>query len=108
MLRFPNPELGVAQRVFLPLVIEHKKRLRPLSEEGDVNKRRVPSEKRLAASDSNIEKDISRSGENGIGRESKDPKGTCLGDALTSANTHISPNGHAVTAHYFLCRIIRG
>jgi hypothetical protein len=62
--------------------------LRPLSEEGDVNKRRVVSEKRLAASDSNIEKDISRSGENGISRKSKDPKGTCLGDALTSANTH--------------------
>src|SRR5205809_5266936 len=82
MLRFPGAKFAIAQGVFFSFVIENEKGLRPLREEGDVDEWSVRREKSAAAFDSDVEEDIGRRCQNGVGSEAKQPERRCLGDAV--------------------------
>src|SRR5207302_4344396 len=86
MLRFPGAKFAIAQGVFFSFVIENEKGLRPLREEGDVDEWSVGGEKSTAAFNSDIEKDVGRRRQNGVGGEPKQPECSCLGDAVAGTD----------------------
>src|SRR4030095_1140856 len=88
MLCFPRSELRIAQSVFLSFVLKYVKSLRPLSQERHVNERRVGREKCAAALHADIEENIGRSGENGVGCNAKNPERTGLHNFLTGPDLH--------------------
>src|SRR6266550_4776683 len=108
MLRFPGTEFLIAQGVFFSFVIENEKGLRPLREERDVNEWRARGEKSAAAFDSDVEKDVGRRCQNGVGSEAKQPERRYLSDAVAGAAcfAHRLANRHAITLHQFLRTII--
>ena len=108
MFRFPGTEFSIAQGVLLPFVIENEKGLRALREERDVNERSARGEKSAAAFDSNVEKDVGRGCQNGVGGEAKQPERSCLGDAVagTAGVLHKLANRHAIALHQFLRAVV--
>ena len=85
MFLFPSAKFSIAEGVFFSFVIENEKGLRPLGEERDVDEWRLSGEKRAAAFDSDIEKDVGRRRQNGVGGEAKQPERSCLGDAVAGS-----------------------
>src|SRR6266576_1484369 len=96
MFLFPGAKFSIAQGIFFSFVIENEKGLRPLREEGDVDERSVGGEKSTAAFNSDIEKDVGRRRQNGVGGEAKQPERSCLGNAIAGTNLHTPPT--ALTA----------
>src|SRR5437762_11771896 len=99
MFRFPGAKFPVAQGVFFSFVIENEKGLRPLREERDVDEWRLGGEKRATAVDFDIEKDVGRGRQNGVGGEAKEPERSCLGytAACVAGVDHRLANRHAIT-----------
>ena len=96
MFLFPGAKFSIAEGIFFSFVIENEKGLRPLGEEGDVDEWRVRGEKGAAAFDSDIEEDVGRRRQNGVGGEPKQPECGCLGDAVAGTDLHTPPT--ALTA----------
>src|SRR5437762_4437649 len=108
MFRFPSAKFSIAQGVFFPFVLENERGLRSLCEEGDVDEWGLRREKRAAAFDSDIEKDVGRRRKDGVSGEAKQPERSCLGDAVagTACGAHKLADRHAITLHQFLRAII--
>src|SRR5207244_7590939 len=96
MFFFPGAKFSIAQGVFFSFVIENEKGLRPLGEEGDVDEWSVGGEKSTAAFNSDIEEDVGRRRQNGVGGEPKQPECSCLGNAVAGTGLHTPPT--ALTA----------
>jgi hypothetical protein len=79
-----------------------------LGEEWDVNEWSARGKKSAAAFDSDIEEDVGRCCQNGVGSEAKQPERSCLGDAVagTACVLHKLANRHAITLYQFLRAVI--
>src|SRR5947207_1897488 len=108
MLGLPGAKFSIAQSIFFPFVFENEKSLRSLREEWDADERSVRGEKCPAAFDSNVEKDVGRGCQNGIGGEAKQPERSCLGDAITgmACVAHMLANRHAIALDQFLRAVV--
>src|SRR5439155_27075157 len=84
------------------------KGLRPLREEGHVDEWRVRGDEGAAPLNSDIEKDVGRRRQNGVGGETKEPERSCLGYTVAGAacGDHRLANRHAITLHQLWSAVI--
>ena len=84
----------IAQRQLLSVVIEDVKCLRRLGQKREVDEGRSRGENGAAPFDADVEKDVGRTGEDEIGRQTEQPEN----NALDSAHpTRVGSNGDHIT-----------
>ena len=84
MRAFPFPKLPVAQRHLLPVVIENVKRLGRLSQKRKIDEGRSGNENGATPFDADVEKDVSRAGEDEVRGQAKEPE-ECLLEQTSAA-----------------------